>query len=118
MHQLTVTFGPAGTTWAFLYKDGDIAHKAAEQLALPQESIYIADDFGQRANIKYREIWGFMVEDLELSKLGHIERGLHQARTQAKAQQMAQADPVIKAAAMGRGSGLATLNPMGNERFS
>jgi len=57
-----------------------------------------------------------MLEDMEKSKLAHIERGLHQARTQAKAQQAATQDPVLKSAAMMRGP--AMIDPMGNSRFS
>ena len=63
-------------------------------------TVSVADDFGQRATIDIKSIHGFMLEDMEQSKLAHIERGLHQARTQARAQQMATADPVLKNAAM------------------
>jgi hypothetical protein len=53
---------------------------------------------------------------MDLSKMNAIERGLHHARAQARAEQMAAADPVLKAASMGRG-GNAMLSPGFNGAF-
>ena len=45
------------------------------------------DDFGQFVGVKGTEMRGIMLEDMELSKLAHIEQGLHRARTQAQARE-------------------------------
>ena len=57
---------------------------------------------------------GMMFEDLDKSMLAHVERGLHNARTQAKAQQQAMSDPVLKTAAMTAQRGPAIYDPQGN----
>ncbi len=127
MHLLTIVFGPTPTPWALLFKTPEAADKTfidlevAKKTAIAVEgiapTISVADDFGQRATLDVKSIHGFMLEDMEQSKLAHIERGLHQARTQARANQMAQGDPVLKNAAMMQGP--AMLSPMGNSgRFS
>lgn len=115
MYLLTVIFGPTSVPWGFLYKTEETASAAYDSLCAATERIIICDDFGQQAAITL-PTHGFMLEDLELTKVAQIERGLHQARTQAKANQMAQADPVIRASNMSRGSGLATIDPMGQMR--
>ncbi len=115
MYLLTVVFGPTGVTWGFLFKTEETADEAYNRLFNTTSRMQLCDDFGQNAVINL-PIHAFMLEDLELSKIAQIERGLHHARTQAKANQMAQADPVIRAGNMSRGSGLATIDPMGQVR--
>ena len=120
MYLLTVVFGPSPTPWSLLFEKPEAADEIFFSLGTAKQSkadfISIADEFGQRATIDVDSIHGFMLEDMEKSKLAHIERGLHQARTQAKAQQAATQDPVLKSAAMMRGP--AMIDPMGNSRFS
>ena len=120
-HLLTIVFGPSPTPWALLFKNPEAADRALIDLKTAKAAntgiVDIVDDFGQRAIIEVQTIHGFMLEDMEQSKLAHIERGLHQARTQARANQMAQGDPVLKNAAMMQGP--AMLSPMGGpNRFS
>lgn len=119
MYLLTIVFGPVPTPWALLFQKPEAADKTFMDLETAKKekapTVSVADDFGQRATIDTVFIHGFMLEDMEKSKLAHIERGLHQARTQARAQQQAAADPVLKNAAMMQGP--AMLNPMGT-RFS
>ena len=121
MYLLTVVFGPSPTPWSLLFEKPELADKAFADLETVKHRasdgvVTIADEFGQRTVIDIASIHGFMLEDMEKSKLAHIERGLHQARTQAKAQQAATQDPVLKSAAMMRGP--AMIDPMGNSRFS
>jgi hypothetical protein len=120
MHLLTVIFGPTPTPWAMLFHKEELAQAAFSTIETAQQSkaayLSITDEFGQRANFTVADIHGFMLEDMEKSKLAHIERGLHQARTQARAQAAAAADPVLKNAAMMQGPPM--LSPMGNGRFS
>ena len=121
MHLLTIVFGPSPTPWSLLFKSPEAADKTFMDLesakaGIGASTVSVADDFGQRATIDIKSIHGFMLEDMEQSKLAHIERGLHQARTQARAQQMATADPILKNAAMMQGP--AMLQPMGGNRFN
>ena len=123
MHMLTVVFGPTSTSLAFLFRNEE---RAREELGGLEKSIslfgeteisfvVINDDFGQRATIRIKSLNGFLLEDMEQSKLAHIERGLHNARTQARANQAAQSDPVLKSAMAGMSPvNPAMLSPMGN----
>lgn len=116
MHLLTIVFGPTPTPWALLFHKPELADKTFADIErakqVKSETVAVMDEFGQRATIDTASIHGFMLEDMDQSKLAHIERGLHQARTNARAQQMASNDPVLKNAAMMRGP--AMLSPMGN----
>lgn len=56
-----------------------------------------------------------MVEDMDKTKMAHIEMALHQARTQIAGNKAAEADPAIRTASMMRGP--AVINPMGNGGF-
>lgn len=112
MFSLTIVFGPGPMVWTLMFK----SKEAAEEVTLgirnalktrgtdvsfsPTNVIAVGDDFGQHADITASSIHGVMFEDLEQSKLAHIERALHQARVKVKADEMAMADPVIKSGAM------------------
>lgn len=95
MFSLTISFGPAATMWTLMWRDKEKAEAAYAQLTRGQ-GITAADEFGQTANISASEIHGAMLEDMELSKLAHIERALHQARMQAQGQQAAESDAVLR----------------------
>ena len=99
MHSITIVFGPSPVPWVLLFKTEEAARAA---LMIPSSNDYweVMDDFGQYVSIKRDLIHGTMLEDMEQSKLAHIEQGLHRARTQAKAQQMAAADPTLRTAQM------------------
>lgn len=119
MHLLTIIFGPTPTPWSLLYQKQKLAEATFYRIESAKQSdaqfISLVDEFGQLATFDVSSIHGFMLEDMEKSKLAHIERGLHQARTQARAQQAAAADPVLKNAAMMQSPPM--LSPMGNGRF-
>ena len=123
MHMLTVVFGPTSTSLAFLFRNEEHALTELESiknaLKLFGETehtfAFIDDDFGQHAAIRLKSLHGFLLENMEESKLAHIERGLHNARTQARANQAAQSDPVLKSAMAGMSPvNPAMLSPMGN----
>jgi hypothetical protein len=120
MHLLSIVFGPTPTAWAMLFQKPELADKAFFDLEVAKrerkETVSVFDEYGQRAVFETVEIHGFMLEDLEKSKVAQIERGLHQARTQARAQQQAAADPILSNAA--RIQGAPVLQPMGNGRFN
>ena len=123
MHMLTVVFGPTSTSLAFLFRGEDKARTEMACICTAMDDgdvdssdfVNIKDEFGQEATIRTDDIHGAMLEDMEQSKLAHIERGLHNARTQARANQAAQSDPVLKSAMAGMSPvNPAMLSPMGN----
>lgn len=113
MFSLTISFGPQGAPWVLMWKSEEPAKKAYDCVVTtrPLESVELVDDFGQTCRIWGDSIHGVMLENLELSKLAHIERALHQARMQAKGQEAAENDQVLKAARFRSGPGVIT--PMG-----
>lgn len=119
MHRITVVFGSSGTQ--FFYSDRANAERAFDSLEAAKKAqgttVSIADEYGQRACLDVAAIHGYVLENLEESKLAHIELGLHQARMQAKANEMGRVDPVLRTAAMHQG-GMPILSPQGNGRFS
>lgn len=114
MYSLTICFGPAATTWVLLFKEEEKA-KALWNLLIQPEDVSVAatDDFGQQVFVHANKVSGMMLEDMELSQQAAIERGLHQARSQAKAQKLAMADPVIASSLRQQQMGPAVLGPGG-----
>lgn len=113
MFCITLALKDNPVVWTLLYKTEEAAQNAWNQKGQPPESdsLIMSDDFGQTAVIKRACVAGAMLEDLDKSMMAHIERGLHNARTQAKAQQLAASDPILKTAAMTRGGGPAMFDP-------
>lgn len=56
-----------------------------------------------------------MLEDLEASKLAHVEHQMHVWHVQAQSQQRAMGDPVLRASAARQGP--AVITPQGNGGF-
>lgn len=118
MFAITIAFG--AQSWRLLYKTQERAEAHFAEFEQPADKttqfsasthkVFI-DDFGQRAVLKMDAVIGAMFENLEESKLGTIEMGLHQQRTQMSFQQRAESDPTIRSAAAMRGP--AVLTPMG-----
>lgn len=102
MYSVAVVFGPTATMWVFLFKNKDSAETAANLLGYdgddPAVPVTITDDFGQSAVINPASIHAFMLEDMTESAEGAIARGIHQAKTQARGNQLASADPELRAA--------------------
>ncbi len=109
MFSITVMVGAQGFT--LMYRTQQKAEESARVLRGGDPMIAIEDDFGQSVAINRQHLSGFMVEDLEKSKLAHVERALHIQRTQALAQKTAEADPGLKFSMMNRGP--AMVSPMG-----
>lgn len=100
------------TSWRLLYKTEDRARLAYELISNPViENLILDDDFGQQLCAKAAHVYGFMLEDMDKTKMAHVEMALHQARTQGLATKMAQHDPALKAQSTMSPS---VLNPMGN----
>jgi hypothetical protein len=103
--------------WSLMYKTKEAAANAWIYLSAPgaASTVELKDDFGHCAIVMFSRFAGAIMEDMSLTKIAHIERGLHEARTRAKMQQDAQADPVLRTAAMTQGP--AMISPMGNGPF-
>ncbi len=123
MFCITLALTDHPVVWTLLYKTETDAKAAWENYRAnpmthhsPETVVQLTDDFGQTAVVDRARVAGAMFEDLDKSMLAHIERGLHNARTQAKAQQLAMNDPILKTAAMTQGApgGPAIFSPLGN----
>jgi hypothetical protein len=114
MYSLTISFGPVGTTWAFLFKDKENAEqcrKNAVDFLVKGRGLEITDDFGQHASITSETIHGISFEDLDLVEAARIYRSLAEERIKIKLQAAAKSDPVIGPLMNSRGPGI--LTPMG-----
>jgi transcription initiation factor TFIID subunit TAF12 len=112
MYSLTICFGPAATTWMFLFKEKETAQGAWESFqanANAGNGTGITDDFGQQARIQL-PIHGTLLEDLDQVKQARIERSLVDAQAQALFNQRASTDPVVRQAMSQRGAPI--LQPM------
>ena len=119
MWSLTIVFGPAATAWTLMFKTEVAAEQAyndASANATALGSFKLLDDFGQKVRI-LNPVHGMMLEDMSLSSEARIERGLDQARSQAKAQERAMADPALMASMRRGQQGPAVLNPSGLPRM-
>lgn len=114
MFCITIKFKNDPAPWTLLYKTEEVATSAWKAMSADTNGVSLTDDFGQTAVVKYTDMAGAMFEDLDKSMLAHIERGLHNARTQAKAQQIAANDPILKTARMTQGQSPAIFSPQGN----
>jgi len=115
MFCLNIALG--STSWRLLYREEEkarMAYIAASHFA-PMNRVNLQDDFGQTFAGKCNDIHGVMLEDMDQTKMAHVEMALHQARTQSLATKMAQTDQTLKADSMARGP--AIIAPMsGNGR--
>jgi hypothetical protein len=120
MFSLTIVFGPGPMVWTLLFKTEEAAVAARNSLQEAKESgendFELVDDFGQECFVKSSETSGWMLENLEQSRLAHIERALHQARTQAKGAEVADNDPVLKQARHRAQGGMPMIQPMSSFR--
>lgn len=112
MFALTLLVGPQGTPWTLMYKTREKIdeHQAFVNAPNPA-SIKLEDDFGQIVSVNTINVHAIMLEDLQQSQLAHIERALHHGRTNAKTMEAAQADPVLKAAALRQQMSPAIIDP-------
>jgi len=121
MHSLTIWFGPAAVFCQLLFKTEEkaaLAYNAYVDFNVSDGisgSLIGSDDFGQSFAFDLKAVSGVLLEDLDQSQLGQIERGLHNARSQAKAQTRAMSDPALKASMMAQGP--AVHSPFPNGRF-
>ena len=123
MYAISISFGPVGTTWRLLFEKEEKAVQQYELVTLhndkthsfhPNDTVVLEDDYGQKVFFKHAGVHAVILENLDKSKLASVEMALHNARTQASAQQRAGADPTLRAATMTQP---AVISPMGNGRW-
>jgi hypothetical protein len=110
MFSLTIVFGPGPMVWTLMFKTEERVREELANWAINKTPLI--DDFGQECVISADIMHGYMVENLEQSKLAHIERALHQARTQAKGAEIADSDPVLAQARRRAQGGMPIMQPM------
>jgi hypothetical protein len=115
MYSLTICFGPAATSWMYLFKEEAKAGEAYNAYVDHKMNhakggcLIGSDDFGQAYAIPFDEIRGMMLEDLDLTEQARIERSMVDARAQTKFNVRAKSDPTIQAAMRGP----SVISPMG-----
>ena len=109
-----VTVAVGNIPWALMFKTEESASEATRHLNLcfegnDQTIVALADDFGQTLYVGAIALHGWMIEDMDKSKLAHIERALHHARMQQEGQKLAAADATLRQGQHGP----AIISPMG-----
>ncbi len=114
MHCLSIVFNAGSPVmWKLLFREQERANTVVARFteAPASGAIYLSDDFGQQVVVNRESLAGWMLEDLDQSKLAHIEMSLHEAKTRAMANKMAQADPGLRTSQMMQG--MPQFSPMG-----
>ena len=116
MFSISIALADNPATWVLLYQTEEAARATWEAFAsCPKDGVAnLVDEFGQETVIERSRVAGAMFEDLSKSMMAHVEKGLHNARTQAKAEQIAINDPILKTAAMAKQRGPGIFSPVGN----
>lgn len=108
MFSLSISLGPTPIVWRLLFKTKEAAESAWATTLNPGFTIH--DDFGQRVHCTHMA-YAVNMEDLDETRLAHIEHTLHEMRTRASIQTRMQGDPVLRTSNMGQNSP-AMLSPM------
>lgn len=110
MFALNIALG--NTAWRLLFKTEETARVAFAKLEEHSaEEARIEDEFGQTVIVQAGSLHGLLFEDMNKTKMAHVEIALHNARTQALATKTAQADPGLRASSMMNGPSM--IDPMG-----
>lgn len=99
MYLLSIIVGNASV--ALMYQSEEKAAAAATLLEQHDAQGFnfavLSDDFGQTAQIRMKDFHAFIIEDMDRSKMARAEQIIHNARCQAAAQKMGQADAGLRA---------------------
>lgn len=97
MFSLTIALRDNPTIWTLLYKKKEAA-QAAWTIVTAGQFHEVNDDYGQSVFLP-SGVSAALLEDMDESRLAHIDRALHNARTNADANSRANADPALRMAA-------------------
>jgi len=104
MFSMTIVFGASPMPWALLFRTQESFDNARTVYNTPSltdfhgKILELTDDYGQHIVVERSSIHGVMFEDMTKSKMAHIERGIHQMKTQVEANNLAKTDPTLLAA--------------------
>jgi hypothetical protein len=117
MHSLTIVFGTSTPVmWTLLFQEegnAKVAFKAIlDAKNIGHDRIELADDFSQKVAIETAAINGFMIEDMDKSQLGQLEKAMHDRRGAVKMEQLVNSDPSLRQTV--RQPTMPILQPMGN----
>src|SRR5258705_604682 len=105
MYSLSIHFGRNAMVWQFLFREEKKAGKMSNAYLSyrtnkfdeqREDTLIGTDDFGKIYAIPFKEISGMMIEDLDLLEEARIKRSLSNARGQAKYNERAKTDPMIR----------------------
>lgn len=113
MFSITVAF--PNSAFALLYRERESADRSWIRLTSESPAV-VDDDFGQRFEVRREHTIALMFEDLDQTKLALAERALHNARAQVKANQLASADPSLRASNLVAGPAMISPMMRGNGR--
>jgi hypothetical protein len=94
--------------WTLMFKTQEKAQQVFSLIQDNMGSFSFEDDYGQNIYAEKASVISMMLENAEMSKLAHIERGLHEQRIRAAIVSRMQADPTMR----NMGQGPAMLTPM------
>ena len=121
MFCMTIVFGPAPMPWTLLFRSQETFNEAIINFKNPatfaDQDFDVTDDYGQHVSIRRDAIQGVMFEDMTKSRLAHIERGMHQMRTQVEANNMVKADPALSVAMRSAQQAPGVITPFSNGAF-
>lgn len=92
MYVLSVVFGSASV--GFMFKTKEAAEKC--MFTVVENTFTIVDDFGSSATIKSDSMHGWVLEDLDQSKVARAEQMVHQNRCTNLAAKIATSDPSLR----------------------
>jgi hypothetical protein len=120
MYSLSIFFGTNPVPAQFLFKNKEKAEDARSKTTafLPDATGFgIEDDFGQHGAFKHDAVIAVILEDMDLGEESRIQRGLSQARGQAKANERAKTDPILMRA-MTQQRSPSMITPFSNGGFN
>ena len=121
MFCMTIVFGTASMPWTLLFRSQETFNEAIINFKNPatfeKRDFDLTDDYGQHISVRRDAIQGVMFEDMNKSRLAHIERGMHQMRVQVEANNMAKADPALSVAMRSAQQAPGVITPFSNGAF-
>ena len=94
--------------WTLMFKTEERAGSTFKMIQENMGSFALDDDFGQIISVEKANVVAVMCENAEMSKLAHIERGMHEQKIKSAIVTRMQADPAMR----GHNPGPAILTPM------
>jgi hypothetical protein len=97
MFSISIAMG-RGTpvVWALLYRTKEKALEASLKLHESQGEISLNDEFGQTIHVVKANVVGILTEDLEQSRVAHLERAIHEQKIRAAVGTRMRSDPAFR----------------------